>query len=326
MAWRARRHAGELSAKDGAAFDAWIAQSDEHRDVYADVDAFWAAAGQLADHPRYGAIRSRAEAQVGGAFQTRRAIAAGIAAAVVGIGALGAYLEVAPKPLANQSFRTAIGQQATVTLPDGSQVTLNTDTVVHTIADDGRRLVYLDQGQAFFKVAKDRRHPFIVTAAGRTVTAVGTAFDVRIDKGELKVVLVEGKVRVQSATPARGQGAPAATGNVLPSRVTEMSPGSQLVATSDADWKLIPTDVSRETSWLKGQLVMDDEPLSEVVDEVNRYSTRKIVIADAALAKRHVSGNFAPGDVHGFAMILQAAHVAELKEQPNGEIFIVAEK
>jgi transmembrane sensor len=105
-----------------------------------------------------------------------------------------------------------------------------------------------------------------------------------------------------------------------------MSPGSQLVATSDTDWKLTPTDVSRETSWLKGQLVIDDEPLSDVVEEVNRYSTRKIVIADAELAKRHVSGNFAPGDVHGFAMILQAAHVAELKEQPNGEIFIVAEK
>ncbi|HET9161362.1 MAG TPA: FecR domain-containing protein, partial [Caulobacteraceae bacterium] len=309
MAWRVRRHAGELSPSEEAAFNTWLTQSDEHRDTYAGVDEFWAAAGHLGEHPRFGAIRSRAEAQVAGAHQTRRAIAASIAAVVLGIGAVGGYLYVSPKPLANQSFRTAVGQQATVTLPDGSQVTLNTDTMVHTVADDGRRLVYLDKGQAFFKVAKDRRHPFIVTAAGRTVTALGTAFDVRIDGGELKVVLVEGKVRVQAAAPARPRGAPAASDDVLPSRVTEMSPGSQLVATSDTDWKLTPTDVSRETSWLKGQLVIDDEPLSDVVEEVNRYSTRKIVIADAELAKRHVSGNFAPGDVHGFAMILQAAHV-----------------
>lgn len=316
MAWRVRHDAGDLTASEREAFAAWIATPDHHA-AYIGADEFWTAAGQLAEHPRYAAIRRAAEASAG---RARLALAASLAAAVVGLAGAGAWLQLGPKPLADQSFRTAIGQQATVSLPDGSQVTLNTDTIVRTQVDDGRRLVYLDRGQAFFKVAKDPRHPFVVTAAGRTVTALGTAFDVRIDRGELQVVLVEGKVRVEAAKARPGGDEPAQP------MATDMSAGSQLVARDDTEWRLTPTNVSRETSWLKGQLVFDNEPLDEVVDEVNRYSARKIVIADAALEDRRVSGNFAPGDVRGFAMILQAAGVADLREEPDGKLSITGAK
>src|SRR5690606_13157038 len=142
--------------------------------------------------------------------------------------------------------------------------------------------VYLDRGQAFFKVARDRRHPFVVAAAGRTVTALGTAFDLRVDDGGLKVVLVEGKVRVEAARPAAGAASPAPAAAPM---ATDMSAGSRLVARDDTEWRLTPTDVGRQTSWLKGQLVFDGAPLGEVVEEMNRYSTRKIAIADPALAE-----------------------------------------
>jgi transmembrane sensor len=325
MAWRVRHQAGDLSQSDHDGFSAWLARSPEHQDAYAGVEEFWMAAGQLDRHPRYARIRERAALAVDRGRVTRRALAAGFAA-MVGLGSAAYYFQIAPKPLADQSFRTAIGQRATVSLPDGSQVTLNTDTVVRTRADDDRRLVYLDRGQAFFKVAHDRRHPFVVAAAGRTVTALGTAFDVRVDHGELKVVLVEGRVRVEAAPPPRPGKAAMQTAEPSKPMATDMSAGSQLVARDDTEWRLTPTNVERETSWLQGQLVFDDEPLGNVVQEVNRYSTRKIAIADPGLEKRRVSGNFAPGDVHGFAMILQAAGVATLREEPGGEILIVAAK
>ena len=326
MDWRLRHEEGELSPGEQDRFAAWLARSQQHRDAYAGLDEFWAATGALACHPRYAMVLQRAEAAVDRGRITRRALAAGFAAAAVGLGGVGLYYQAAPRPLATQSFRTAVGQQATVTLPDGSQVTLNTDTMVRTRADEDRRLVHLDRGQAYFKVARDRRHPFVVTAAGRTVTALGTAFDVRVDRGELKVVLVEGKVRVEAAQPVRPAAAPAATARRAAPMTTDMSAGSQLVARDDTEWRLTPTDIDRETSWLKGQLVFDSVPLGEVVEEMNRYSTRKIAIADPALAKRRVGGNFAPGDVHGFAMILQAAGIATLREQPGGGILIVAAK
>ena len=310
IAWRMRHEEG-LSAAEQAAFDAWLAEP-RHHDAYAAADTLWAASGELERHPQFEATRAWAEQASGRAWMTRRAMAAAFAAVVVGAGGLFGYLQTLPKPLVDQSFRTAIGQQATVSLPDGSQLTLNTDTVVRTRADENRRLVYLDRGQAFFKVARDARHPFVVQAAGRTVTALGTAFDVRVADGGLKVVLVEGKVRVQSAKPI----APTA-----PPMTTDMAAGSQLVAVSDADWRLTSTNVARETSWLTGQLVFDDQSLAAIVEEMNRYSKRKMVV-DEGVAERRLSGNFTPGDVHGFSQALRAAGLAELRDGPDGAIHI----
>ncbi len=318
IAWRVRQDGGDLTDRDKAAFSAWLEEGAEHRAVYAEVEAFWKAAGDLGAHPLYAQTRRWASAEVGRRRFARRALAAGLAVAIVGAGVL-AYLRQLPRPLATQAFQTAVGQRATVTLPDGSQVTLNTDTVVRTVADGERRLVHLDRGQAFFRVARDPGHPFVVAAAGRTVTALGTAFDVRVDDGELKVVLVEGKVRVQAASrpPSAAASTPMAT---------DMSAGSQLVAHDDTEWRLTPTDVDRETSWLKGQLVFDDESLGDIVEEMNRYSTRRIVLADSNLAKYRLSGNFTPGDVHGFARMLRAGDIATLREHPGGEIEIVPTK
>ncbi|HEX6860996.1 MAG TPA: FecR domain-containing protein [Caulobacteraceae bacterium] len=322
IAWRMRREAGVLSPADTDAFSAWLAEAPEHQDAYAAADELWAASGQLERHPLFDRTREWAERASRRSQVTRRSIAASFAAAVVGLGGLSVYLQTAPKPLVDQSFRTAVGQQATVTLPDGSQLTLNTDTVVRTKADEGRRVVYLDKGQAFFKVAKDARHPFVVTAAGRTVTALGTAFDVRIDDGELKVVLVEGRVRVQSSAPAIPPTGKTGRTPAPPPMTTDMSAGSQLVAADDTEWRLTPTNVARETSWLKGQLVFDDEALADIVDEMNRYSTRKMVI-DERLAHRRLSGNFTPGDVHGFSQALRASGLADLRDGADGSIRIV---
>ena len=107
---------------------------------------------------------------------------------------------------------------------------------------------------------------------------------------------------------------------------TDMSAGSQLVAPDDADWRLTRTDVARETSWLRGQIVFDDETLGDIVAELNRYSTRKIVISDPVLADRRLSGIYTPGDVLGFSRALKTTGLAEAREEPGGEFRIVALK
>ncbi len=323
IAWRVRRQARELTPAEQAALSGWLDEAPEHQAAYSEIDALWDTAGDLGRHPRYIEIRERAVGAADRLRSARRAIAAGIAAALIALGGGGAFhLLDMPRPLATKTFHTAVGQQATIVLPDGSEVTLNTDTVVRTEASDHRRLVYLDKGQAFFRVAKDRRHPFVVTAAGRTVTALGTAFDVRVDDGELKVVLVEGKVRVEPVRKAQAS-APAGSPDSPPLTVTDMSAGSQLVVVNDADWRLTPTNITRSTSWLKGQLVFQDEALADIVEEMNRYSTRKIILADVTLASRRLSGAFTTGDVDEFARMLRAGGIASLREKPSGEIEIV---
>jgi transmembrane sensor len=330
--WFLRRGAGPLTAREAQAFDAWLAQDPENEETYAALDLVWSATNEVEDHPVVSERNRALTKAVDRARTTRRTVTAALAVAILGGAGAGWYGLVAPKPLATQAFETAVGQQATVTLPDGSRITLNTDTVVHTRADKNRRLVYLDKGQAFFRVAHDRRHPFVVTAAGRTVTALGTAFDVRVDHGALKVVLVEGKVRVESA-PARALTATARPG-VAPGpvnagaspRATEMTAGSELVAPDDADWRLTRTNVNRETSWLRGQITFDDAPLGDIVAELNRYSTRKLVIEDDRLAKVRLGGIYTPGDVDGFSRALRAYGVAEVEEGSAGELRVVALK
>jgi transmembrane sensor len=330
MDWVLRRDAHALSPREADEFEQWLADADANRELFASTESFWTAMDQLGAHPRMAEKREwalRAKRH----HTTRRAIAASLAAVVLGAGSFGLWSwNAGPKPLATQSFSTALGQRATVTLPDGSAVTLNTDTRVRTVADGDRRLVFLDRGQAFFKVAKDRRHPFIVTAAGRTVTALGTAFEVRVDGGGFKVVLVEGRVRVASAPTVKSPTPPASGGQAKdappPAIATDMSAGSQLVASGDTDWRVTRANVPQETSWLTGQLIFDSQALGDVVAEMNRYSPRKMEIADARLAARRISGVYTPGDVQAFSLALRDAKVADLKEGPGGQIQIVALK
>ena len=330
MDWVLRRDAGALSPEQAQAFERWLAQSDAHRELFASTESFWTAMDQLDAHPRMEGKR-RWALTTNRRDTTRRAIAAGLAAAMLGVGGFGLWtLSAGPKPLATQSFSTAVGQRATVTLPDGSTVTLNTDTRVRTVADGERRLVFLDRGQAFFKVAHDRRHPFVVSALGRTVTALGTAFEVRIDKGAFKVVLVEGRVRVASPPVAKAQPAQPLQASPrearAPAIATDMSAGSQLVASGDTEWRVSQANVREETSWLTGRLIFDSQPLGDVVAEMNRYSDRKMEIADTGLTERRISGVYTPGDVQAFSLALRDAKVADLREGPDGRIEIVALK
>lgn len=320
--WFLRRGAGPLSAEEVGAFESWLAQSPENERTYATLDLAWSVAGEAEDHPAISARNRDLVKAVDRDRRVRRTVLATLVVGVIGGAGLGWQALTAPKPLATQAFETAVGQQATVTLPDGSKVTLNTDTVVRTRADPNRRLVYLERGQAFFEVEKDRRHPFVVTAAGKTVTALGTAFDVRVDRGGLKVVLVEGKVRVDTPvapSPAGGREPP-------PAQATEMTAGSQLVAPDNADWRMSRTDVNRETSWLRGQITFNDAPLGEIVAELNRYSTRKLVIAEPQLASVRLGGIYTPGDIAGFSRALRAYGVAEVSEGPDGQLRVTALK
>ncbi len=328
--WFLRVSDGPLSPADAEAFAVWLEAGAENRDAYAAVEALWTASGELEDYPRFDEKRRWAIRSADLARRTRRAMVIAVAVAVVGAGGLGLFMDTGSRPLATQSFRTAIGQQATVSLPDGSVVTLNTDTVVRTRADHERRLVYLDKGQAYFKVAKDPRHPFVVTAAGRTVTALGTAFDLRVDGDALKVVLVEGKVRVEGIEPPPAPPRPTPVAGAQPAapppvtQSTDLSAGSQLVALDDADWRLTRTDVARETSWLRGQLVFDDVALGDVVAELNRYSKRKIVIAEPGLEEVRLSGIYTPGNIKGFSEALWGAGVARVDSESDREVRIVA--
>src|SRR5262249_55442924 len=102
-----------------------------------------------------------------------------------------------PAPAVVRDAATGIGERSLVVLADGSKLTLNTSSAIHADFTGRERRVTLVRGEAYFDVAKDPTRPFIVTARSRNVIAVGTAFDVRLQDRQVKVTLVEGKVRVE---------------------------------------------------------------------------------------------------------------------------------
>ncbi len=319
--WFARRRSGDLTAADEAALQAWLEASPAHRRAYDSMRLAWAGAGALRTDPQVLALRER----WAGPAARRRSALGPIAAAVLAAaclataGGAGWIVWSGPHPLKDQSFQTAVGEQSRVTLPDGSELILGTDSVVRTQADRERRLVYLERGQAYFKVAHDPARPFVVAAGGKTVTALGTAFEVRLDSGQVKVTLVEGRVRVETPLPppvhpGDRPAARAAGVSVASAQTVDMTAGSQLIAPPSAEWRVTAANVVVETSWTRGQLIFDDAALATVVEELNRYSDKKIVIDDKAVERARISGVFRPGQVDSFVRTIEAYRIARADE------------
>jgi transmembrane sensor len=199
------------------------------------------------------------------------------------------------KPLGT-AYSTPIGALASVPLSDGSHVTLNTDSQIHVAFSAGKRVVKLDQGEAFFEVSKDRGRPFVVEMGNKRVTAVGTQFSVRRDGTEMRVLVTEGRVRIDRKEVPSGSGA------------TQVAAGSQ--ARTNGSSVLVdqpePTQVEQILSWRTGYLMFHDTPLVDAIAEFNRYSTRKIVIDDPTLASVRIGGRFRSTDSEAFLWLLQS--------------------
>jgi transmembrane sensor len=195
---------------------------------------------------------------------------------------------------AGNVYATPVGVTAAVPLSDGSKITLNTDTEIRVAVTETERRVNLEQGEAFFDVAKDPKRPFIVRAGDKLITAVGTQFSVRRDHDDVRVVVTEGEVRVEQAN--RGS---------VPS--TQVSAGGVASAQHDdvaVQQRPLP-EVEELLSWRSGYVVFHENTLAEAVAEFNRYNIRKIVIQDPEVAGISISGNFRSTNVDSFAQLLE---------------------
>jgi transmembrane sensor len=322
--WVARQRSGVMTAEEAQALQQWLAADPAHREMFDHVEGLWRASAGLRTDPRIMALRDEAMA----AYPARRrpwlpfAAAAAFAVALLG-GWEVISPQTAPSPALiglpqEQVFSTGVGQTANVTLSDGSIVTLDTDSRVRAREASGKRLVWLDRGQAFFKVAHDASRPFVVTAGGRTITALGTAFNVRLDRGRVEVVLAEGRVKVEGPPPSIFSPAPKRP------PVAELTPGSRLTAGEAQNWQIAKVDVDTATSWRKGQLVFVRRPLGDVADELNRYSEKKIIVRDETLARAPITGGFAEGDVDGFVRAVEGYGLATVASNNDGAVVLQA--
>ena len=312
-AWYARIHADDAGQEVRDGFAAWHAADTEHRRAWA---ALSAAVGQLDAAAGDAELRAmRAEALAAPAARSGRSwMAVAAMVALIALIAGGAFLAPrrpppapeAARTAAAREYRTAVGERRTVKLADGSIVTLNTASIVRVPRWGAERLVELVRGEAYFQVAKDHAHPFIVAGAGNRVVALGTAFSVRLAPERFRVALTEGTVKVD--TPAGH-------------RSTILHSGATLEA--DAAGVRVTDDRARDAvGWLEGRISFNAEPLGKVVAEMNRYSTRRIVLRDAALADVPFSGVLDTRDGDALAAALEGYRIARIARQDDHELVL----
>jgi len=323
--WLARQDRGALSQAERAELQAWLEESAGHKVAYIRMEAMWGTANKLkvlgsgdwrespyfkvpgqspnssdtADLGRKGDQHHTITASGGVAegrslsvsfHHTRHWATAAAVLVVVGLSSYG----VGTRLFDSNRYTTPVGGTASVPMPDGSKVTLNTNSEIRIAVTASERRIDLQRGEAFFVVAKDLKRPFVVLASDRRVTALGTQFSVRRDGGNIRVAVTEGTVKVENL------GSP--------------SPDIQLMAGSIANAdktgvvvqeKQIP-EVEDALSWRTGCVVFHKTPLADAVAEFNRYSERKIVIQDPAVAAIRIGGNFRTDNVDAFLRLVQA--------------------
>lgn len=195
------------------------------------------------------------------------------------------------------AYRTTIGGLQDVSLPDGSVITLSSDSRILVTLSRSERLIDLQQGEAFFKVAKDASRPFVVSAGNRRAIAVGTRYDVRRDATDLRVVVTQGVVRLESDNRPDGRRLPTA---LLPAGSVALANDAGVVVNSG------PVQQAEELlSWRSGFIAFHDTPLSTAVAEFNRYNRRRIVIGDASIGAMRVGGNFRWSNADSFVRLLE---------------------
>ncbi len=220
--------------------------------------------------------------------------------------------------LRDGAVTTGIGEQRTLLLKDGTQVTLNTATRIVVHMDGRQRRVDLEAGEALFDVAQHANAPFVVVAGDREIKALGTAFVVRRDPVRVSVTLMDGKVSVsQSSADARsGGGSP---GNRMgQGTAVVLTPGQRLTFVSGKAPRLDQPPVDKLTAWRHGKVVFENARLTDAVAEMNRYSTRPLVVEDPGAAEIHVSGAFKYGDSLRFAEAVAVTYQLEVVETPDG--------
>ena len=321
--WHARLQDEGANTALRAAFAAWLARHPDNQSRYAAVDATWQEARAAAEAREILALRQETLTRVV-VGQRRRmwpaGLAAGIAAAFlagvtwVGIDRTGGWGPVAvvtqAPATANGLYQTRVGERLTVTLPDGSTAVLNTASRLRALYTEGERRLALEAGEALFEVAKGQKRPFVVVAGGQTITAHGTAFDVRLGRESVKVALIEGRVSVRAQAPG--------------ARVVEMRAQDVLVAqgqTASVRWV---EDLHSLTSWREGILVFDNETLGSAVAEINRYVSRPIVLADPKVAQLRVSGAFRTGDTTAFIEALEMAFPVRVATRSEAGIVLAS--
>ena len=280
-----------------------------HRRAYDSAARDWRDSMLLADSEI-----GRSRKLVRAPFLMRRSTHVGAAslglAAILGLATTDVVRERGPfalvSPAEAATYQTRIGEIRTIRLADGSQVTLDTATLLRVTFTSGSRRLGLERGRARFRVAPDRQRPFVVRVADGEVIARSSLFDVSVTQTPPEVAAIEGMVelrRIASNSEAGSQ---------------LLAAGQRLALGDSSAAKPISVAAAR---WPSGMLGLDAALLGDAVAAINRYNIVQVRLADQRFARLAVTGAFRVGDPQAFARAVAA--MFDLRVERSDEAAII---
>jgi transmembrane sensor len=308
----------------------WYESDERNKQAFDQARAIASQASEAVDRRRALPLSSwqqEPEASARSGTHRRRvwigaAIAAGLGALAVQFGLPLQQPMQMPLSGSTISAESAAEQKLKETfLPDGSRVELASKSAVQLQYDDKTRLLNMSDGVAYFTVAHNHERPFIVRAGDFYVRAIGTAFNVRHSGERVVVTVAEGTVDVY---PVERQSEPSAP---PPPNALRVKAGKEVVWADPSTKPDVTTvDPAHALAWREGRLEYLNEPLASAIADINRYSSRKIVIRDPAIGRLVFSGAVLTDSADVWVQSVPSLFPVDLRTDADGNIVLVLRK
>lgn len=271
MTWLVRLKAGDLGLDERAELERWRGLSEGHRRAFDETCALW-------DDPALLAALRKAEREAAYLPQRdypklgRRLLVPTLATALV----LAVLLWLDPWTRLQADHRTAVGERRSLSLEDGSHLSLNTETAIALDLSANERRLRLLKGELYCEVRPDPARPFVIEAAASDTRVTGTAFTVLTEGGSDTITVLRGEVNVTSA----------------PGQTHTLHPDETIRADPDALGIVQRTRGAAATDWVNGSLVFQQTPLALAIARIQRYRHGTVWFREDRLREIKISGRF----------------------------------
>ncbi|MEM9621012.1 MAG: FecR domain-containing protein [Pseudomonadota bacterium] len=312
--WLTRLYAGDPDEDEALQeeFKQWIEASSDHRQAFLKVRALWEDIG-MTDAAAATALRL-VQPETGRANLPPQARWRWITGAVAAsLGCLAILLWIGTHTIETRHYASKVGETRTVTLSDGSKVTLGAGAEIYVKIDGRNRTIDLTRGRALFEVTRQPDSIFKVVSNRAEISVLGTSFTVRRGKHSSTVSVLHGQVSVNGVGQDSGQ-------------AQLLGPGERIDLDALTNLgEVASIDANQALDWLTGRLVFDGSPLAEVIHDLNLYRETKVFIADPALEQLRVTTSFRVDQAEQMLEGLTMSHPIRLRRMEDSLLIFAAE-
>jgi transmembrane sensor len=305
--WLILLRSDEVSKEELAAFAAWMAIDTNHGKAYADAEKLFdqiiltvrsdtfnvqeQALPEKQSVPSPPPDQQTQQQQLQNQYKRSKRwlfpASIAIAASLLFTTLLGSFLKNNLFEIWLSDYHTQAGEIREIAMVDGSRLLLDSKTAVSVNYNESGREIILHHGRVRFTVAKDPVRAFNVLANGLKIQALGTVFQVYNKEHDgVNIAVQEHAVAVRLNSSSQQQVSNEKNTVTIKTRQQlSYHPGHALASP-------LNSELSRETAWQKQQLIVIDQPLKDLITELERYHRSRILISDKKLNSLHVTGVF----------------------------------